>query len=158
MSEPPVDTTAALAWVETQVGPVHGVRELTGGWTSTMLAMTTATGDELVLRLMTVEPWRTHGAGLTTRESEVQRMLAGGALPVPTSRALDADGALAGHPAHLMTLLPGAVELDRTDAASLRRLAETLAVIHAVEASNEGGVEVRADQSWAFEEIGRAHV
>ena len=46
-----------------------------------MLALTTDGGDEAVLRLMTNEPWRTHGAELTTREHVTQLM-----LRRPTSR------------------------------------------------------------------------
>lgn len=80
-----------------------------------MLALTTGAGDELVLRLMTREPWRSHGAGLTTRESEVQQMLAPTTVPAPRSRALDAHGRACGFPGHLMSLLPGQVDLDRVD-------------------------------------------
>ena len=72
-----------------------------------------------MLRLMINEPWRTHGAGLTTRESEIQRLLADTVVPAPTSLALDADGSTAGHPAHLMSLLPGCVDLDRVGADDL---------------------------------------
>ena len=55
----------ALAWAEEAVGPVAEVRALEGGRTSTMLAITPRDGEPVVLRLMTVEPWRTHGAELT---------------------------------------------------------------------------------------------
>ena len=48
-----------------------------------MLALTTAGGDRAVLRLMTNEPWRTHGAELTTREHETQLMLADTGVPAP---------------------------------------------------------------------------
>ena len=57
-----------------------------------MLALTTARGERAVLRLMTKEPWRTHGAELTTREHETQLLLAGTDVPAPRSIALDADG------------------------------------------------------------------
>lgn len=43
-----------------------------------MLALDPVAGERAVLRMMTEEPWRTHGAALTTRESEIQRMLAAG--------------------------------------------------------------------------------
>ncbi len=43
------------------IGPVMRVQELQVGMTSTMLALTDHGGDEAVLRLMTREPWRSHG-------------------------------------------------------------------------------------------------
>ena len=142
-----INVTDALAWVSEASGPLTQVDQLSGGWTSTMLAVTTEGGDELVLRLMTREPWRSHGAGLTTREAEVQRMLAGTPVPAPRSVALDADGQQCGFPAHLMSLLPGRTDLDRVDATSLDQLAHLLATIHDVAPT----IEVRAYQSWAWE-------
>jgi aminoglycoside phosphotransferase (APT) family kinase protein len=137
----------ALAWVADQVGPVRVEGRLTGGMTSQLLALRDDTGRGLVLRLVTEEPWRTHGAALTARERATQLRLTGTAVPAPLSVALDADGTACGHPAHLMTLLPGAVDLDRTDAGSLDRLAATLAAIHAVPLDED----VRTYQSWAWE-------
>lgn len=142
-----VDATAAVAWAEGVVGPVATVRELVGGWTSTMLALTPKSGEEVVLRLMTREPWRTHGAALTTRESETQQLLVDTPVPAPRSIALDEEGQECGVPAHLMTLLPGRTEVERVDPASLVELADLLATIHAVEPA-EG---VREYQSWAWE-------
>lgn len=141
-----VDVPRALRWAAGALGPVREVRELVGGRTSSMLALRTDAG-EAVLRLMTREPWRTHGAGLTARESEVQAMLSGSGLPLPRTLALDADGSSCGHPAHLMTRLPGRVDLGRADPGSLDRLVTLLAAIHAVEPS----IEVREYQSWAWE-------
>ncbi|MEU6137739.1 aminoglycoside phosphotransferase family protein [Nocardioides sp. NPDC047086] len=147
-TDPGVDCSAALEWVEEVLGErVAEVRRLSGGWTSTMLALTAGEHDPVVLRLMTNEPWRTHGEPLTTRESEIQRMLATTEVPAPRSLALDANGERCGHPAHLMTLLPGAIEPQRDDDASLARLAELLASIHAIEPT----IDVRSYQSWAWE-------
>lgn len=142
-----VDVAAALRWAEAQASPVVGVEELRGGWTSTMLALATRSHGELVLRLMTREPWRTHGAGLTAREHAVQRMLADSAVPAPRPVALDAEGEACRVSAHLMTRIPGAVDLDRVDDASLVRLADVLAQIHAVRPT----IDVRSYQSWAWE-------
>lgn len=142
-----IDVTEALAWVSEASGPLAEVDELSGGWTSTMLAVTTEVGDELVLRLMTREPWRTHGRGLTTREAEVQAMLAQTLVPAPRTVALDADGERCGFPAHLMSRLPGRTELDRVDATSLGELAHLLATIHEVTPT----IPVRTYQSWAWE-------
>lgn len=145
MTDVPV---SALAWAASVVGPVTMTAELVGGWTSTMLALQVeSSGAELVLRLMDREPWRTHGAALTSRESQMQQMLAGSPVPVPRSVALDADGAACGHPAHLMSRLPGSVDPDRPDPAVTAELARTLAAIHAVGADRE----VRAYESWAWE-------
>lgn len=138
---------AALRWAADVVGPITGMRELAGGWTSTMLALSVEGGDEVVLRLMTREPWRTHGAGLTARESAVQKMLAATPVPAPRTLALDADGRHCGVSAHLMTLLPGRIDPDRTGEATTARLVDVLATIHDVEPT----IEVRAYQSWAWE-------
>ena len=142
-----IDLTAALTWVARMTGPITGVRELSGGWTSTMLALSTESGDDLVLRLMTREPWRSHGPGLTTRECAVQQMLADTPIPAPRSRALDAHGQECGFSAHLMSLLPGRVDIDRVGTASLDRLADLLATIHDVSPS----LPVRTYQTWAWE-------
>ena len=139
------EVSAALGWAASVLGAVVEVRELLGGSTSTMLAVTPAAGERAVLRLVTREPWRTHGAALTTREHEVQAMLAATAVPAPRTVALDAGGDACGHPAHLMALLPGAME-ERTDATSLGRLADLLARVHDVSPT----IEVRPYQSWAW--------
>ena len=141
-----LDVTAALGWAEGVIGPVSAVRELPGGWTSTMLALTTEGDEDFVLRLMTREPWRTHGEGLTARESEIQEMLAHTRVPAPRSVALDAEGRHCGFPAHLMTLLPGRVDVDRIDPFFLGELADLLVNIHEVEPT----VDVRDYQSWAW--------
>ena len=45
------DVTAALSWAQEAIGPVTAVRPLVGGWTSTMLALTTVatTGGAVTL-------------------------------------------------------------------------------------------------------------
>jgi aminoglycoside phosphotransferase (APT) family kinase protein len=142
-----LNVTAALTWAAGRTGPITATRELFGGWTSTMLALSTEPGDDLVLRLMTREPWRSHGSALTTRECQIQQMLVGTPVPAPRSRALDANGRECGVPAHLMSLLPGRVDIDRVDAVSLDQLADLLATIHEVSPT----IEVRTYQSWAWE-------
>ncbi len=111
-----------------------------------MLALTTARGDRAVLRLMTNEPWRTHGAELTTREHETQLFLAETDVPAPRSIALDAEGCATGEAAHLMTLAPGEVDLDRTSDADLETLARLLATIHDLRPAETP----RTYQSWAW--------
>ncbi len=144
---PDVDTTAALAWAAGVVGPIATVTELTGGMTSTMLRLRSDSPSDVVLRLMTREPWRTHGEGLTTRESQVQQMLASTPLPVPRSLALDPSGQSCGYSAPLMSLLPGHIDPSLADPAWLGQMVDLLAAIHDVEPT----IEVRPYQSWAWE-------
>lgn len=147
MSDPAgPDLPRALAWAEGTLGPIAGSRPLTGGRTSTMLRLEPEQGPPAVLRLMDREPWRTHGPALTTREHEVQGLLAGTALRAPRSLALDADGAAAGVPAHLMTLLPGrsAPVLGRE---RVEALVDVMVALHGTEPS----IPVRPWQSWAGE-------
>jgi len=136
-----------LDWAGEVLGDVVAdVRPLAGGITSTMLALTTASGDQAVLRLMTNEPWRTHGAELTTREHQTQLMLAQTDIPAPHSIALDASGARAGEAAHLMTLLPGAVDTGRVSDTDLKIVAGMLSAIHAFRPDETP----RTYQSWAY--------
>lgn len=138
---------AALRWAGSALGSeVVAADPLEGGWTSAMLALTTRDGSRAVLRLMDREPWRTHGAGLTTRESEIQVLLAETTVPAPLSLALDADGSAADHPAHLMSLLPGAVDLGRVADADLEAMADLLVAIHAIRPD----VRSRDYQPWAW--------
>lgn len=121
--------------------------QLAGGITSTMVAIEDSSGGRSVLRLMTNEPWRTHGSALTRRERAAQQELAGTAVPAPTSLALDAEGTVTGVAAHLMSRLPGSPTAT-VDEASLRSMAEMLATIHDVEPAEP----FRPYQSWAWEE------
>lgn len=142
-----VDIDAALTWAGSAVGsPVRTHEAMDGGLTSTMLALRHEDGSESVLRLMTSEPWRTHGAELTTRERDAQRAMADTLVPAPTSLALDAEGTVAGAAAHLMSRLPGSA-LREVDDASLRAMADLLATIH----DQRPAQPFRTFQSWAWE-------
>ena len=151
MPDPDVDLAAALAWAGSALGaPVASYDALDGGLTSTMLALRHDDGAESVLRLMTVEPWRTHGAELTTRERQAQLAMAGTPVPAPTSLALDAEGTVAGAAAHLMSRLPGA-PLEEDEAPGEHRLgamADLLVTIH----DRRPAEPFRTFQSWAWEE------
>lgn len=134
-----------LGWAEVALGSaITEVEELAGGLTSTMLALTDASGQRAVLRMMTRDPWRAHGADLTRRERDALQVLAATTVPAPRSLALDAEGAVTGVAMHLMSRLPGSpiAEVDGVAA-----MAELLAVIHAVEPA----VPFRTFQSWAWE-------
>ncbi len=138
---------AAVEWAAEQWGrEVSRVEPLRGGWTSTMLRLTAVDGGQAVLRLLTKEPWRRHASGLLAREAAVQTLLRGTPLPAPTSHAVDLAGDAAGDPAHLMSLLPGQLELRRCDDHLIDSLARLLDGVHAVD---PGGARPRDYQSWA---------
>lgn len=138
---------AAIDWARGHLDhAVDDVVPLEGGKTSAMLALRGRTGTASVLRLMTREPWRTHGRDLVTRESRTQQALAQTRVPAPLSLALDPDGAVTGHPAHLMTLVPGSPDSARCDDASLVAIAELLASIHHVTTTPAP----RDFESWAW--------
>ena len=145
-----VDVPAALFWAESAVGSqVTSYDALDGGVTSTMLALRHDDGAASVLRLMTNEPWRTHGAELTTRERDAQLAMADTPVPAPASLALDADGTVAGVAAHLMSRLDG-VPLGADTGLGERRLqamVDLLATIH----DQRPAEPFRTFQSWAWE-------
>jgi len=133
--------------VESVLGEsVAGCHELTGGLTSTLLAISDAAGGRSVLRLVTQEPWRSHGAPLTRRERAAQVELVATDVPAPESLALDADGLATGVAAHLMSEVPGRPR-GTVDDAGLRAMADMLATIHDVRPSEP----FRTYQSWAWE-------
>ncbi|EON25140.1 MULTISPECIES: phosphotransferase family protein [Nocardioides] len=138
---------AAITWARSHLD--HDVTEvvpLLGGRTSAMLALHDRTGRASVLRLITQEPWRSHGHDLVTRESVTQRTLAATDIPAPLSLATDPTGEATGHPAHLMSLVPGTSDEARFDEASLAAVAALLASIHGVVTAPAP----RDFQSWAW--------
>lgn len=135
-----------LGWAECALGTeIAEVVELSGGLTSTMLALTDACGQRTVLRLMTKDPWRSHGLELTRRERAALQELAATAVPAPRSIALDAEGAVAGVAAHLMSRLPGVPTTGVGDG-TVTAMAEMLTLVHAVQPA----VPFRTFQSWAW--------
>lgn len=150
MPEPDVDIAAALEWAGSALGSrVTSYDALDGGVTSRMLALQHDDGTESVLRLMTNEPWRTHGAELTARERDAQLAMADTPVPAPYSLALDADGTAAGAAAHLMSRLPG-TPLEEGEALGEQRLqamVDLLTTIH----EQRPAEPFRTFQSWAWE-------
>ena len=141
---------AAAAWVASTVGEdIVETSPLTGGFSSQMHVIRTASGLEVVLRRMTIEPWRRFAEGLLLREYAVQSMLADTPIPAPGPVAVDPGGADAGEPSLLMTRLPGRVDLVRADDEYLDRLARLLVQIHAFSPSQAD--RPRVYQSWAVE-------
>jgi aminoglycoside phosphotransferase (APT) family kinase protein len=110
-----------------------------------MLALTDTSGGQTVLRLMTRQPWRKHGAKLVRREGTAQQELARTDVPAPRSIATDPAGASAGVAAHLMSRLPGAVTHVMEDS-MVTAMAEMLATIHDVKPTEP----FRVYQSWAW--------
>ncbi|WP_433003584.1 aminoglycoside phosphotransferase family protein [Kribbella sp. CA-294648] len=139
--------TDGLVWSEFVLGArIIDASELSGGLTSTMLALTDATGRRSVLRLMTNEPWKAHGSALTEREASALQELEDTPVPAPVSLGLDAEGRHTGVAAHLMSRLPGnpAAEVGEVD---MTAMATLLAAIHEVKPAKP----FRAYQSWAWE-------
>jgi aminoglycoside phosphotransferase (APT) family kinase protein len=137
----------AIAWAELAIGSsVREVQPLRGGLTSTMLALMDESGGRSVLRLMTEEPWRSHGPALTSREQAAQRALAATPVPAPLTLALDPDGDSTGVSAHLMTRLAGE-RVDVMDRCGIAEMATMLATIHDVRPEEP----FRTYQSWAWE-------
>jgi Phosphotransferase enzyme family len=135
-----------LGWVEAQWGTeVADADRLAGGVTSTMLRLTGVDDNRAVLRLMTEEPWRRHGEGLLAREAEIQRFLEATAVPAPRSLAVDPCGVATGVPVHLMSFVPGTVDLTRSDEAFLDAVSETLSAIQALDPPSRP----REFQTWA---------
>ncbi|RLV48898.1 aminoglycoside phosphotransferase family protein [Nocardioides mangrovicus] len=138
---------AAIDWAADHLSsPLRSVEPLAGGMTSTMLALTTLDGEEAVLRLITREPWRRHGADLARRERAAMVTLAAGPVPAPRSLALDADGSTTGVSAHLMTRVPGR-PTDEVDEGTVDQMAALLGTIH----QHRPPEPFRPFQSWAWE-------
>jgi aminoglycoside phosphotransferase (APT) family kinase protein len=127
-------SAAALEWVmaETGADAVEGVEPLAGGLTSAMHRVRLRGGaaqQDVVLRQMTVEPWRSFAAELLRREAETQIALAATDVPAPQLIAVDPRGDRAGEPSLLMTRMPGKTRLTGFD---LDGLAEMLVCIHSI--------------------------
>jgi hypothetical protein len=132
-----VVTAATVDWVlsETGADSIADVRPLAGGITSAMSAVRVRGGDgppDLVLREMTVEPWRAFAPELLRREAATLTLLAATDVPVRSLLAVDPHGGRASEPSLLMTRLGGAPRRQTPD---IDAPAETLVRIHAVVAS-----------------------
>jgi aminoglycoside phosphotransferase (APT) family kinase protein len=117
---------------ETRADAVDGIEPLAGGLTSAMhgLRLHGSEGQrDVVLRRMTVEPWRSFAGELLRREAETQVALAATDVPAPQLIAVDPRGDRAGEPSLLMTRLPGQTRLTSFD---LGALAAMLVSIHSI--------------------------
>lgn len=109
--------------------------------------MRSASGDEAVLRRLTVEPWSRFADTLLRREREALTLLASSDVPAPGLIAVDVDGSASGEPSLLMTRVGGRVDVVRCDPDYLTQMAEALVGIQAITPALWPG-EYR---SWAFE-------
>lgn len=127
-------TTETLAWVERELGVrVTGCRRMPGGITAAVHRLTveqvpSGRRESVVLR-------QYERRGDVGREAGVLRQVAGTGLPAPLVLAASADGAGAGgHPALLMTRLPGHADLSPADPGGwLGQMADVAALIHAAQ-------------------------
>ena len=127
----------ALHWVEREMGPgaqVRTWRRLTGGLGSAVHRLGVnqrGRSCSVVLRR-----WEHPGAErFVHREHATLERLVGSSIPSPELLASDPDGAdSGGHPALLMTRVPGRMNLDPTDPADwIAQIARTGAAIHDVD-------------------------
>lgn len=120
MHQPP---PPALDWIERHLGePVRHAEPMVGAWSARVFRVS---GDRraAVLRLFTNREWLELEPDLAPHEAAALELVAGAGLPTPRLLAVDPDGTAAGHPAILMSLLPGRLDLgDR----NVERLAEPL--------------------------------
>ncbi|TDC70537.1 phosphotransferase family protein, partial [Streptomyces hainanensis] len=119
-----------LAWVARHLAPgerITATHPLRGGWTSRIIALTTSTGRELVLRSFLSPFFRHHAPGLLAREAAVLTLLRGTPIPAARLLALDPAGEHCAAPSLLMTRLPGTVRLTEDTGADLAAL---LVAIH----------------------------
>ncbi|MDX3098133.1 aminoglycoside phosphotransferase family protein [Streptomyces sp. ME19-03-3] len=145
--------TATRAWVHRQLlegEHVESAERLRGGWTSQMRRLTVTDGSngrQLVLRSF-VEPfYLRHAEGLLTREARILTLLGPTAVPAAGFHAVDATAEHCDHPSLLMSLLPGDLRLEDTEAgARAWLLARQLVRIHGLDVGE--GDRPRTYQAW----------
>lgn len=125
---------AALRWVERQLGPDASVRtwrRMTGGIGSAVHRL--GVDERGSARSVVLRRWEHAGAARFVHgEHAALEQLASSGLPCPGLLGSDPDGEHSGgHPALLMTRVPGRVHLDPTDPDDwLAQMARTAAAIH----------------------------
>lgn len=139
MSDAP--SPEACHWAEQAVGhgaKVISVRSLDGATSSAVYALTLSQNQQaikLVLRLFTNRQWLAEEPHLVRHEAECLLLAQQLDVCVPELVAVDEEGRCTGHPAILMTRLPGQVHLTPTNLPDwLDELAATLIKIHTLPA------------------------
>lgn len=135
---------AALRWVEVVTGGrVRAVRAYRGGSSSSIHGVRLDLGSAtqtVVLRRYVIDSLNDEEPDIAEREARVLGLLEQCNVPTPGLLAVDVNGDDAGHPAVLMTRVPGRLEWSPTDLEPwLHRLAAVLPTIH--EAPITAGVQ-----------------
>lgn len=123
----------AIEWAAGVVGErIAEVSPLTGGMSTGIHLLTTASGERVVMRRFLNPHWLALDPHLARREAEVLRALESTAVPAPALVGVDAYGETCGSPTVLMGFVPGRrLVLDDHDAYA-RELAHGLALVHDV--------------------------
>jgi aminoglycoside phosphotransferase (APT) family kinase protein len=157
--------TRALRWAAAAVAAEAAVvscRALAGGTSSAVheLEVIGVAGrhHRLVLRRFVRLDWLAEEPDVARHEAAALTAAAPAHLPTPTLVASDPDGAAAGVPAVLMTMLDGQIEWDPPELEDfLRRLARALELIHRLPVPADGSlppyrpyaVRLRRPPAWA---------
>jgi aminoglycoside phosphotransferase (APT) family kinase protein len=141
---------AARAWCERQLSDrIYRVSVLSGGVAGHMFGLRLASGADVVLRLLALEPWRSAAWEYLDREWAALQMLIESDVPAPRPLALDRDGMDAGDPALLMSRVRGDIDLVSRGLQRLEQAVETLRAIHEIQPP--AGAWPAKYRSWAFE-------
>jgi aminoglycoside phosphotransferase (APT) family kinase protein len=131
----------ALEWVATVFGPgsrVTRIRLLPGSWLAThVVDVVDGSGRDqrAILRRWARPGWEQDPEMTAAREAAVLERLAGSRIPAPRLLAVDAEGARAGVPAIVTTVVDGRPASRRRppDASALGQLAEWAIEIHGLD-------------------------
>jgi aminoglycoside phosphotransferase (APT) family kinase protein len=126
---------AALRWVEQVLrGKVRRVQAYRGGSSSAIHGVRVETGagtETFVLRRYVIDELNAEEPDLAEREALALQVLTTCELETPQLLAVDTTGSEAGHPAVLMTRVPGRLDWSPSDFRPwLRELASLLPVLH----------------------------
>jgi aminoglycoside phosphotransferase (APT) family kinase protein len=132
-----------LNWITRAIGPgaaIHTIQPMGGATSSTLHALEVdyrKSRLKLVLRQFTNAEWLASEPDLALHEAANLRKAARADVPTPEVIAYDETGADCGIATILMTHLPGSVNLKPANLDGwLRRLAEAILPIHALEVGN----------------------
>ncbi|HLV34327.1 MAG TPA: phosphotransferase, partial [Spirillospora sp.] len=128
-----------LNWITAALGAgatVRSAHQMAGSSSTTLYGIDAQQAGrelKLVLRLYDNAEWLAEEPDVAAHEAAALGLAGQTGLPVPECIAFDAQGAVCGVPALLMTRVPGAINITPADFADwLRQLAAPLARIHAL--------------------------
>lgn len=123
----------ALAWAGEMIGaPVVEVQPLTGGMSTGIHLLTTATRERVVMRRFLNPHWLAIDPDLAPREAAVLRALESTDVPAPAYVGVDPFGDACGAPTVLMGFVPGRRTVLDDLGAYASELAHGMALIHDV--------------------------